>query len=189
MRRSEKLASARPAGAIAGRAAAEDLRVRKERDPEVAPDEAAPHRRYGELEPGRLLAGLQHVGLDPAKQPAPPLGLAAMRERDHDVEPLTEQPLQLVLGLRDPAGDERRPLRLEREHLSLRQRVELGRAVECDLGEALLGPDRAHLVGLPDEVRRARERRHEVGRDIDVVFVRQPALGGVDPTFGSRDRR
>ena len=83
-----------------------------------------------------------------------PLGLAAVRERDDDVEALAEQAVELVLGLGEPARGERRPLRVERERLALRQRVELGRAVERQLGEPLLGPDRAHLVGLPDEVGR-----------------------------------
>ena len=169
-----------------GRAAAEDLGVWQDRDPEVAPDEATPHRRHGELQAGRLLPGLEHLGLDTAEEPAPPLCLAAMRERDDDVEPLAEQSLQLVLGLRDAAGDERRALRLERVHLPLRERVELGRAVERDLGEALLGPDRADLVRLPDEIGGAWQRKHEIGRDLHVPFVWEPDLAGVEPPLGCR---
>ena len=112
-----------------------------------------------------------------------------MRERDDDVEALAEQPLQLVLGLGEPARDERRALRVERERLALRQRVELGRAVERELGEALLAPDRAHLVGLPDEVGRRGERRHEIGRDLELASSsssRQPDLDGVAAPLGRR---
>ena len=82
--------------------------------------------------------------------------------------PGADERRQLVLGLREPAGGERGPLRLEGERLAPRERVELRRAVEqLDRLEALLLPDLAHLVRLPDEVGR-------------------PGSGG---TRSSRDRR
>ena len=146
-------------------------------------------RRTGETANCRPVGsspGSSICGLDTAEEPAPPLGLAAMRERDDDVEPLAEQPLQLVLGLREAAGDERRALRLEREQLPLRQRVELGRAVEGDLGEALLGPDARTSSGCQTKSGGAASGGTRSAGISDVVFVRQPDLGGVDPPFGSR---
>ena len=91
-----------------------------------------------------------------------PLCLAAVGEGDDDVKAAAEQPCELVFRLREPASRERGPLRVERELLALRKRIELGRVVERQLGEALLGPDLAHLVGPPDEIGRAVERQHEV---------------------------
>ena len=81
------------------RPAAEDLRVGQERDPELAPDEAAPRRRDGEGEPGRRLAGAEHSGLDAGEQVPAALRLAAVSEGDDDVEPLPEKAGELVLGL------------------------------------------------------------------------------------------
>ena len=177
----------------ARRLAAEDLRVGQERDAEVAPDEAAARGRDREDEALRLDARREHLGLDAAQQVPLALGLAAVRERDDDVEPAAEQAVELVLRLGQPARGQRRPLRVERERLALRERVELGRALERQLVEALLGPDRAHLVGLPHEVGRAVERQHEVvrsgrpaGERILVVGERDldelaaPLAGGVD---------
>ncbi len=158
----------RPAGrrGRAGRSPAEDLSVGKQRDAELAPDEAASGRRHGERQARRSLPRFEHSGLDAAQQGASPLGLAAVREGDDDVEPLADEAAELVLGLREPAGDERRALRVEREPLALRQRIELGRALERELGDALVGPDGLDLVRLPDEVGHASERRHEVVRDL-----------------------
>ncbi len=72
---------------------------------------------------------------------------------------------QLVLRLREPTGGDGGPLRLEREGLRLRERIELGRAGQRGrLTDAVLLPDAAHVVGLEDEVGRAVERRDEVVR-------------------------
>ena len=49
-------------------------------------------------------------------------------------EAAVDEAVQLVLGLGQPAGRDRRPLRLERERLRLRERVELRRALERQLG-------------------------------------------------------
>ncbi len=138
----------------ARRAATEDLRVGEQGELEVAPDEAAPGRRDGEGEAGRLRARLEQVDGDAPQEASAPLGLAAVGEGDDDVEPLAEEPPQLVLGLREAARDERRALGVEGEALPLRQRVELGGAGEVELLGALVTPDGAHLVGLPDEVGR-----------------------------------
>src|SRR5207253_9158688 len=92
---------------------AEDLRVWEQRDAEVAPDEAPARGADDELQ--------RAADLDASQQLLRPLGLAAVRERDDHVEPLPEQAAELVLGLGQPAGRERRPLRVEGEALGLRQ--------------------------------------------------------------------
>ena len=89
-----------------------------------------------------------------------------MREGDDDAVAAVDEAVQLVLGLREPARGDRRPLCLERERLRLRERVELGRALERDLVESFLGPDPPHLVRLPDEVRRALEHGDEIVRNL-----------------------
>ena len=79
------------------------------------------------------------------------------------------------------------------------QRIELGRAVERELGEALVGPDRAHLVGLPDEVGRrgraaARDRPGSRARSSSssgrrmLVVVAQALGGRVDRRLPSTSR-
>ena len=82
------------------------------------------------VEPFRRLPRLEHGRVRAAEQRLLAQRLAAMRERDDDVELLPQQAVQLVLGLGQPAGGERRALRVERERLTLRQRRQLGRAVE-----------------------------------------------------------
>ena len=77
--------------------------------------------------------------------------------------PAADEAGELLLGLGEPARGERRPLRLEGERLRLRERVELGRALQPDRVEPLLRPDAPHLVRLPDEVRHAVEREDEIG--------------------------
>ena len=90
------------------------------------------------------------------------LRLAAVGEGDDDAVPRADEARELVLGLGEPARGDRGPLRLERVRLAPRERIELGRAVELERREALLLPDAAHLVRLPDEVGRPVDRRHEV---------------------------
>ena len=68
------------------------------------------------------------------------------------------------LRLGEAARRDRRLLRLEGERLVLRERIELGRAVERRRLDAVLLPDAAHRVRLEDEVGRAGKRRHEVVR-------------------------
>ena len=79
--------------------------------------------------------------------------------------PERTKPGELVLRLRQPPRRDRGALRLELERLAAREGVELGRALERERLEALLLPDRAHVVRLPDEVGRAIERGDEVVGD------------------------
>jgi hypothetical protein len=151
-------------GARAG-ALAEDLRVGQQHEPEVAPDEAAPRGRDGEESSGSSGSGRPARGsaLDAPQQVAvrsasPRCGKATTTRFPRD------EAGELVLGLREPAGRDRRPLRLERERLprgngSSSALPSSGRSV------AAPRPDLAHLLGLPDEVRRPLERRHEVVGD------------------------
>ena len=114
----------------ARRTLAEDLGVGQQREPELAPHEAATRRRDRERQALGRLPGLEQPRLGAAEQRLLPQRLAAVRERDDDVELLPQEAVQLVLGLREPARRERRALCVERERLALRQRRELGRAVE-----------------------------------------------------------
>ena len=106
----------------------EDLRVRKENEVQVAPHEAAARRRDGEP---RLrfvvehVAGIEHRRVDTAQEVLGSQRLAAMREGDDDAVTRADERVQLVLGLRQAARRERRPLRLERERLARRKLVEL----------------------------------------------------------------
>ena len=155
--------------ALARHAAAEDLVVGQEDEAEVAPDEAAPGGRDGEEELGLLrqvLAGLEHARLDAAEEVLGAQRLAAMREGDDDALARAKERRELALGLGQAARGDRRPLRLERERLVLRERIELGRAGKGRrIEEAVLLPDAAHVVRLEDELRRPLERRHEVVRN------------------------
>ena len=56
-----------------------------------------------------------------------------------------------------------------------------------DSSSAVLGPDLAHLLGLPDEIRRPVERRDEVVRDRHrLVVLAQRRLLQVEPPLGGR---
>ena len=184
----ERLQRAAEARVDAARAAAEDLRVGQEHEAELAPDEAAPRRRDREQELG--LGGeiaLEHPRLDLAQQPLGARRLAAVRERDDDAQAGTNERGELVLGLGEPARGDRGPLRLEREGLPHRQRVELGGAVERHGPVALLLPDRPHLVGLPHEVGPARKERHEIaGHGPRLALLPVPVLDEVEPPLGRR---
>ena len=152
----------------ARRPLAEHLRVREQDELELPPDEPAPGRRDREPHAGlarQRSAVREDRALDLPQQAALALRLAAVRERDDDAVAGANESGELVLGLGEAAGRDRRPLRLELECLPARERVELGGAVERDRRQPFLVPDRAHVVGLPDEVRRAVDRRDEVDRD------------------------
>ena len=137
----------RPAAeaALARHAAAEDLVVGQEDEAEVAPDEAAPGRRDGEEELGllrQLVARLEHARLDPAEEVLGAQRLAAMREGDDDPLARAKERRELALGLGQAARGDRGPLRLEREGLVLRERIELRRAGERGrIADAVLLPD------------------------------------------------
>ena len=109
-----------------------------------------------------------------------------MREGDHDAVPRADEARQLVLGLRQPARCDRRPLRLERERLPVWQRVELAGARQVELG-AFLGEGLADVVRTPDQVGWPVEWRDEVVRNRRrPVVVRKPRLGLVEPALGGR---
>jgi hypothetical protein len=114
-------------------ALAEDLRVGQQDEAELAPDETSPRRRdrEGDLARGRqVVAGLEQPGLDAAKQVLGAERLAAVRERHDHAMARVRETAELVLRLGESTGCDRRPLRLEGVPLPLRQRVELGRALE-----------------------------------------------------------
>ena len=173
---------------------AEDLGVREKRDPEVAPHESPPRGCDGKREALGRLPRLEHLGLDPTEEGAAALGLAAMRERDDDVEPLSHEPAEPVRGFRGATRHERGALGVEREPLALRERIELGCTLERQLGDALVGPDRPHRVGLPDEIGHPVEGRHEIVGDLgrrllvigepDVVVGSKPLCGWIDRRLG-----
>ena len=178
-------------GARAG-ALAKDLRVGQQHEPEVAPDEAAPRGRDGEVELGLVrepVALLEDLRLDPPQQVGSAQRLAAVREGDDHPVPGADEAGQLVLGLRQPARRDRRALGLEGVRLPARERLELRAALERLFG-AVFGPDLAHLLGLPDEIRRPLERRDEVVRDMprgqSLGLVRKRRLDQVEPPLGGR---
>ncbi len=173
------------------RALAKDLRVGEQREPELAPDEAAAGRRDRERQALGRLPGLEQARLGTAEQRLLPQRLSPMREGDDEVEFLAQQAVQLVLGLRQPARGERRALGVERERLALGQPGQFSRTLERDRRQCLLLPDGPHFVGRPDEIGWLRERRDEVGRHAD----RLVAVGKLDlheltaPLGGGIDRR
>ena len=85
-----------------------------------------------------------------------------MGKGDDHAQAGADQRAQLVLRLGEAARRDRRALRLEGERLPLRERVEPRGVAERELHAQLLARRLEHLVGLPDEVRRAVEQRHEV---------------------------
>ena len=117
----------------ARRALAEHLRVREQDEPELAPDEAAPRRRDGEEQLGLLgqvAACVEHSRLRAPQQLLGAERLARVRECDDHAVAAADEARELLLGLGEPSRRDRRPLRLERERLRLRERVELGDAGE-----------------------------------------------------------
>ncbi len=149
---------------------AEDLRVREQDETQLAPDEPAARRRDRETQRrvgGERLPVREHRRLDLPQERRLPLGLAAMRERHDDAVPRADESGELVLRLGEAARRDGRPLRLERVRLRLRERVELGRAVEGNPRKALLLGDATDVVRLPDEIWRALDRRDEILRDLD----------------------
>ena len=91
-----------------------------------------------------------------------------MRKGDDDPLPRAQERRELALGLGQAARGDRRPLRLERERLCLRERIELRRAVERGrIVDSVLLPHPAHVVRLEHEVRRLLQRRHEVLGHLD----------------------
>jgi len=106
---------------VARRPLAEDLRVGKQDEAEVAPDEAAARGRDRE-EQLRLvrefLAGCKQTGVDAAEEILLAQGFAQVREGDDDALARAYECTQLVLRLGEPPRHERGSLRLERERLA-----------------------------------------------------------------------
>ncbi len=147
--------AARGCGAAAG-AAAEDLRVGEQCEPELAPDEAAARVGDGEQElrlVGQLLALVDQTGLDAAQQVLRAQRFALVRERDDGSQAAADERAELVLGFGEAARGDRGTLRLERERLAGRERVQLDRIRQVDGRELFLLPDLADVDRLPDEVR------------------------------------
>jgi hypothetical protein len=111
-----------------------------------------------------------------------------VREGDDDALPAADERGELRLRLAEAARGDGRPLRLERERLPARERVELGGALEVDGLEPVLLPDPAHLVGLPDEIGGAAERgdQRPLGRRLVVVVPGQLDAIGVGPALRGR---
>ena len=103
--------------------------------------------------------------LDLAQQAALAQRLAAVRERDDDAVAGAHESRELVLGLGEAAGRDRRPLRLELECLPARERVELRGAVERDRRQPFLLPDRRTSSGCQTKSGGAVDRRDEVVGD------------------------
>ena len=115
--------------------AAEHLVVGQQDEAELAPDEAAPGGRDREEEvrprSGSLSPGSSSFASTLPQHALRAQRLAAVRERDDDALPRAHERGELDLGLGEPARGDRGPLRFERERLSLRERVELGRALRA----------------------------------------------------------
>src|SRR5207244_13563255 len=124
-------------------APAEDLVVGQQDEAKVAPDEAAACRRDREVERGRgaeALPRLEQARLDAAQHVLGAEGLAAVGESDDDALAGPHELRELRLRLREPAGGDRRPRRLEGMGLRAWERIELARARARRRLEAVLLP-------------------------------------------------
>ena len=150
-----------------GRLFPEDLRVRQQDEPELPPHEPAPRRSDGEPQlvlARERLTRAEEWRVDLAEERLLAFRLPAVGERDDDTIPRADEALQLVLRLGDPSRRDCGTLCLEPVWLTLRKRIELRRPVERERPQALLVPDAAHVVGLPDEIRRSVDGRDEIRR-------------------------
>jgi hypothetical protein len=94
-----------------------------------------------------------------------------VREGDDDALTRPHERGELVLGLRQSTGNERRPLSLEGERLARWKRVQQRRLPERHRLEPLFLPDHADLVGLPHEIGTVRHWPHQIRRDRDRLAV------------------
>ena len=114
-------------------ALAEDLRVGKQRDPEVSPHEATASRADDECERRLGRQGVDVLPddrLDLAQESLRSQRLALVRERHDHAATLADHAGELVLGFGEAAGGDGRSLRLEDVRLRARQRVEPRSALE-----------------------------------------------------------
>jgi hypothetical protein len=147
----------------ARRALAEDLRVGKQDDAEVPPDEAASRRRNGVQHAGLRrcsLAGLEWLELRPPQERLRPQRLATMRERDHHALAGPNEPRELRFRLRKPARGDGGPLRVERERLAAWERIEVDHPAQIDRGTSSLLPCFDDVGRLPHDVGSAIDGRH-----------------------------
>ena len=86
-----------------------------------------------------------------------PQRFALVRERDDGSQAAADERAELVLGFGEAARGDRGALRLERERLAGRKRVQLDRIRQVDGRQLLLLPDLADVDRLPDEVRARRD--------------------------------
>ena len=131
---------------------------------------------------------LDDVRLDLPQQALGAQRLALVRERDEHAAALPKHPGELGLGLGEPAGGDRRPLRLERVALGVRERVELGGARRAAPARGPPPPRRG--ARRPAATRgRARGRRAGRGRAGTRRRRRRRArLDEVLAALGGRDR-
>ena len=117
-----------------------------------------------------------------------------MRERDDDVEPRPSSPFSSFSASESPRAAIAGRCASNENGWPCGSGSSSVAPVERQLGEALVGPDGAHLVGLPDEIGRALERRHEVAGASTAARL-ELVVGSVDldelaPPLGRRvDRR
>ena len=132
VRRSAKEASARPS-----RLSARGGRLRKTcvsgsrtrpSSRQTKPRRAGATANRSSGSSGRSSPGVEDARVGALEQVVGAERLARVREGDDDAVAAVDEAVQLVLGLGEAARGDRRPLRLERERLRLRERVELGRA-------------------------------------------------------------
>ena len=161
----------RPAEAVVGarRPLAEDLRVREQDEPELAPDEAAPRRRDGEAERRRRSAARRRRSSRPASTRAEQVLLT---QRLASVRRTRRRPADRR-GRRRRARSPPRSARGRRSPAAAPRRRRAGRAgtdrarrapARSTGSSPSSSQTRAHLVRLPDEVGRAVEGRDEVAR-------------------------
>jgi hypothetical protein len=171
------------------RALAEDLRVGKEDGIELAEHDSAAGGRDGE-EKRRLvrqrIARLEQDGLDPPEEPLRAQRLAAVGERHDDPVPAADIAEEVAFGLREPAGGDRRALRLECVWLAGRKLGELDRAGQAEVDAQLLPDSLPGIVGLPDEIDPGK-RRHEVIRHAGrLSLFAEPGPHEIEPALGGR---
>ena len=178
---------------LARRPFAEHLRVGKQDEPEVAPDEAAPRRRDREEKRGLLrqrLALLENSCVGAPEEVLLPQRLAEVRKRDDNTLARPDEGRELVFRLGEPARDERGPLRLECERLARRQRVDRRGARERDRREPFLLPHGSHFVRLPDEIWSRGHGQNQVvrngSRELSLLHVLQRRVDEIEPAFRRR---
>ncbi len=160
----------------------------RQHDPELARHEPAARRRDREAQRAvarQRVPRLERLGVDLAQQRLRPQGLAAVRERDDHAVPGLDERAEVAFGLGQAARGDRRPLRLERVLLALRELVELDHAGQRDLAAELLAPQLADVRVLPHQVG-AGERCDQLLLGIGV----EPLLGrGLDQRVVERMQR